>query len=232
MARDWKSFWRSADTKNDHTDIAAVLVAVLVVAFGPLSTAGPWSWMNSVIALVVFFVLAVYSWPDFLRNAPIRCIALGLVFWATVTVGLAWPVQRFVLDYHPRSDRAWIEEFDRCKPSCDASEVQARALADDVDASNYATGWAALAAVGTIYMSWALTRKCIKPIELMESNQQNPDPRADWIFQTTRPRAALASTPTSSPPSNKSSRAVFATGALVGAFMLGRLSVQRNPTRP
>jgi hypothetical protein len=144
----------SDKTTSGHTDIAAVLIAVLVVAIGPFGTPGAWDWMGSVIAVVVLFVLTAYSWSPFWRSSRFQRAALVLVFWAILTVGLAWPVQKYVLHVSPRSDGAWIEDFYRCgntvapqirvengcsEPALDATAEQAQATLDDARKSDGAT---------------------------------------------------------------------------------------------
>jgi hypothetical protein len=88
-------------------DPAALLLATFTVAFGPLTTVGPWDKMNTIVAGVVGAVLLAFTWP---RRATLlsesnkietvdnwmtaaQAIAYGLV----ATIGSAWLVQEFVL---------------------------------------------------------------------------------------------------------------------------------------
>jgi hypothetical protein len=86
----------STDTgEREHTDIAAVLVAVLVVAIGPLSTPGEWYYLNTIIAGVVLVVLIPYVWSGFRQATVLKRVALTVVFWGILTVFAGWPVQRY-----------------------------------------------------------------------------------------------------------------------------------------
>jgi energy-coupling factor transporter transmembrane protein EcfT len=114
MNRAVTSLVSSDKPASEPTDIAAVLIAVLVVAIGPLSDQGAWTWMNMATALLVLVVLAAYSWSSFLHSPPFKLFALALVFWTILTIGLAWPAQQYIVHGSPRSEREWIVEFYRC----------------------------------------------------------------------------------------------------------------------
>lgn len=82
-----------------HPDVdpAAFLLAVLVVAVGPLTSAGSWDQMNTIIAIVVGVLVVAFSWPR--RSQVVKkldnwtCIALSTVYGLILAIAAAWPIQ-------------------------------------------------------------------------------------------------------------------------------------------
>jgi len=82
-----------------HPDVdpAAFLLAVLVVAVGPLTTSGSWDQMNTIVAVVVGVLVVAFSWPR--RSHKVTefdnwtCAALGVVYGLILTIAAAWPIQ-------------------------------------------------------------------------------------------------------------------------------------------
>jgi hypothetical protein len=86
-------------------DPAALLIAILTLGFTPLTTAGPWDKMNTIIATVVLAVLLGFTWP---RKAsfqdgngqkdPWIIAAQALVYGFVIAIGIAWPIQEIFYD--------------------------------------------------------------------------------------------------------------------------------------
>jgi hypothetical protein len=82
-----------------HPDVdpAAFLLAVLVVAVGPLTSSGSWDQMNTIVAVVVGVLVVAFSWPR--RSHAVQaldnwtCLALSTVYGLILTIVAAWPTQ-------------------------------------------------------------------------------------------------------------------------------------------
>jgi hypothetical protein len=78
-------------------DPAALLVAVLAVGVGPLTEDGPWSWINTVVCVVVLVVLGSYaslvtSPREMLISFRLR-LPLLFVTCFILGIALAYPIQ-------------------------------------------------------------------------------------------------------------------------------------------
>lgn len=91
---------RSAETTNGKgIDPAALLVAVVVIAVGPLLAAGPWSDLDTVVAVTVLAIFLAYSpaRPIRLSMRSSERIAVALVVILICATALAWPIQQFIV---------------------------------------------------------------------------------------------------------------------------------------
>jgi hypothetical protein len=91
--------------KNEDVDPAALLIAIVSVAWPPLTTAGPWSPLNTVIAGVVLTVLLAYTCVGSRRRLPRQAAeraAIGMVIGLVAAIAIAYPLQTlFSGNLHP-----------------------------------------------------------------------------------------------------------------------------------
>jgi hypothetical protein len=81
---------------NSKIDPAALLIAIVPVAAGPLLEAGAWDRLNSVVALVVLIVLWAFTLADQQRRQRMsgpECIAVSAVIGLISAIVLAFPIQ-------------------------------------------------------------------------------------------------------------------------------------------
>ena len=80
-------------------DPAALLIAVIVLASGPVMENGPWDPLNTIVAVIVLVILGAYSLTRAvqLSMSAAERIAVSIVIALTLGVVLAWPAQRWVV---------------------------------------------------------------------------------------------------------------------------------------
>lgn len=127
---------------NRKFDSAALLIAVLVVVIGPLTTVGPWDKINTILAAAVGIILAAFTWPrtdnfwdaDKPDKAPLQDvwikIAFATAYGLIIAVGSAWIVQSIL---NPPTCPNYFNDND-------AAALQACNQADNV--AGQATSWA------------------------------------------------------------------------------------------
>ena len=81
---------------KSKVDPAALLIAIVPVAAGPLLQEGAWHTLNSVIALVVLIVLWAFTLADEQRRQRMsgpECIAVSAVIGLISAIAFAFPIQ-------------------------------------------------------------------------------------------------------------------------------------------
>lgn len=88
------------DIKSNQVDPAALMIAVVVVAAGPLLTKGNWAYLSTVVASVVLVIVVAFSITPETRQSlkgP-QLFAISLVIGLIFTVAVSWPIQLLVGD--------------------------------------------------------------------------------------------------------------------------------------
>lgn len=79
--------------EREHVDPAALLMGVLAVGIGPLTTEGAWDPVNTAEAAVVLAVVWAYTFsrgmPTFVPAMAADALVVGFI----AGIGLAWPAQ-------------------------------------------------------------------------------------------------------------------------------------------
>jgi hypothetical protein len=90
-----------AEGRKD-VDPAALLIAVIVVAAGPLLETGPWDKLNTIVAVIVLVVVVAYSLTRPIRRSMsmLERVAVSLVIGLICGVAVSWPVQQWVVLPH------------------------------------------------------------------------------------------------------------------------------------
>jgi hypothetical protein len=82
-------------------DPAALLIAVIVLASGPVMENGPWDPLNTIVAVIVLIILGAYSLTRAVRlsMSAAERIAVSVVIALTLGVAFAWPAQRWLVPH-------------------------------------------------------------------------------------------------------------------------------------
>lgn len=127
-------------------DPAALLIAVFAVGSQALLSAGAWEPINTVVALIVAAVVALYMWPSRNHVEPFRhLVAQSLVYGFVAAIACAWPIQSFLVGGQ----------------ECKTSPIWTAGLCTDVNSPKptYATFWALLPGVLAFLLClWAMVK--------------------------------------------------------------------------